>query len=114
MSLTDLKCKAAKPREKPFKIFDGEGLYLKITPTGSKLWGLKYYFAGKEKLLSIGPYPQVSLTEARTAKLSAKKLLAAHQDPSLVKQETKKLAEQNSNQTFEGVAREWLEKKKAT
>ena len=112
MSLTDLKCKSSKPREKPYKLADAGGLYLKITPSGSKLWGLKYRFGGKEKLLSIGPYPRVSLLEARDARENAKKLIAAHQDPSLVKQETRRLAEESSDNSFEAVARAWLTKHK--
>ncbi len=68
MSLTTKTCEAAKPALKPQKLTDGQGLYLEIMPTGSKYWRLKYRFAGKEKRLALGVYPEVSLVEARGKK----------------------------------------------
>ena len=80
--LTEIICKTAKPREKAYKLFDGGGLYLEITPTGSKLWRLKYRsIDGKEKRASFGPYPLISLKEAREKRDEAKKLIANNQDP---------------------------------
>jgi hypothetical protein len=65
MSLSDAKARNAKPRTKPYKIADVEGLFLFVMPSGSKYWRLKYFFAGKEKLLALGVYPEVSLADAR-------------------------------------------------
>ena len=65
MSLSDAKVRNAKPRPKPYKIADGEGLFLLIMPSGSKYWRLRYFFAGKEKLLALGVYPDINLAEAR-------------------------------------------------
>ena len=64
-SLSDAKVRNAKPRTKPYKIADGEGLFLVVMPSGSKYWRLKYFFAGKEKLLALGVYPEVTLADAR-------------------------------------------------
>ena len=73
---TELALRNAKPRTKPFKISVGAGLYLLVKSSGIKLWRLAYRFGGKQKLLSFGPYPSVSLVEAREARDAAKKLLA--------------------------------------
>ena len=81
MPLTDRQIKNAKPADKAYKLADGGGLYLQVTPAGGKLWRLKYRVGGKEKLLSIGKYPLISLLEAREAAESARRLLAAGQDP---------------------------------
>ena len=76
-SLSDAKARNAKPRPKPYKISDGEGLFLLIMPSGSKYWRLKYFFAGKEKLLALGVYPEVTLADARERRAQARKVLAA-------------------------------------
>jgi integrase len=112
ISLSDAKVRNAKPRTKPYKIADGEGLFLLIAPTGSKYWRLKYFFAGKEKLLALGVYPEVNLADARDRRSQARKVLAAGQDPALVKKEAKRLAISKSENAFEVVAREWFEKRK--
>jgi hypothetical protein len=65
MPLSDLKIKKAKPREKPYKLADGGGLYLLVKPNGSKLWRQKYRYHGKERILAHGQYPDVSLSQAR-------------------------------------------------
>lgn len=65
MSLSDAGVRNAKPADKPFKLFDGGGLFLLVNPTGSRVWRLKYRVDGREKLLTIGPYPAVSLAKAR-------------------------------------------------
>ena len=67
MKLSDVQCRKAAPREKAYKMADGQGLYLHVSSTGHKSWRLKYRFGGKEKLLTIGPYPEVSLGDARDA-----------------------------------------------
>jgi len=112
MSLSDAKARNAKPRTKPYKIADGEGLFLLITPSGSKYWRLKYFFAGKEKLLALGVYPDVTLADARDRRAQARKILAARNDPGEAKKEVKRLATLKSTNAFETVAREWFEKRK--
>ncbi len=81
MALTDIKVKTAKPKEKPYKLADGGGMYLLINTNGSKYWRMKYRFAGKEKMLSIGVYPDVTLADARenAAKPEKSSLLEAIQ-----------------------------------
>jgi integrase len=109
MSLSDTKVRNAKPRAKPFKIADGEGLFLLITPAGSKYWRLKYFFAGKERLLALGVYPEITLSDARERRFQARKVLAAGNDPSETKKEAKRLVALKTANSFEVVAREWLE-----
>lgn len=111
MALTDVKVKTAKPKEKPYKLADGGGMYLLINASGSKYWRMKYRFAGKEKMLSIGVYPDVSLADAREKRSEARKILAAGNDPGEAKKE-KKIAQQMSlKNTFEAIAREWHQTK---
>lgn len=109
MKLTDSKIKAAKPKEKSYKMFDGGGLYLEILPTSKKLWRLKYYFLKKEKRISFGAYPLVSLSDARTKRDEAKRLLLQDIDPSTQRKENKIQATRNSENTFKAVALEWLD-----
>ena len=71
--LTELKIKQAKPKEKQYKLTDGEGMYLRIYPNGSKYWQLQYWFEGKQKVLSFGAWPEVGLTEAREKRVEARK-----------------------------------------
>lgn len=110
-ALTDIKIKAAKSLEKPCKLSDSGGLYLLVNRNGSKYRRLKYRFAGKEKTLSIGVYPQVTLAEARNQRDEAKKLLAQNKDPSEEKQLAKLEKYLSSESTFEAVAREWHKSK---
>ena len=98
--LTDIQVKNAKPNEKELKLFDGKGLYLLITPSGGKLWRLKYRFKGKEKKLSLGSYPEISLLGARHKRDEARELIAQGIDPRSQKHEKR-------NENFEEVAREW-------
>jgi integrase len=112
MSLSDAKVRNAQPRIKPYKIADGEGLFLLITPAGGKYWRLKYFFAGKEKLLALGVYPDVTLGDARHRRAQARKVLAAGNDPGEARKEAKRLAVSKSGNAFEVVAREWLEMRK--
>ncbi len=121
--LTDIKIKQTKPREKQFKLFDGNGLYLLVTPKGGKYWRLKYRFGGKEKTLAFGTYPEISLKGcflesgdanswvdgARDLCIRARKQVAAGIDPGEEKK-AKKLAVNKSESSFEVVAREWHEK----
>lgn len=112
MKLSDIKCKSLKPKAKSYKVSDGGGLYLEITPAGSKCWRMKYRMNGKEKRLSLGQYPAISLGEAREGREVAKKLLANGTDPSAFKQEQKKEAARCVGNTFELIARQWHETKK--
>ena len=106
MPLTDTKIRTIKPAEKPRKLFDGGGLFLLVTPTGGKLWRLKYRFGGVEKLLAIGAYPQISLAEARQKRDQASALMLNGIDPNEVKKAQKAAGTQEA-ETFEVIAREW-------
>jgi integrase len=112
MSLSDAKVRNAKPKTKPYKITDGEGMFLLVAPSGSKYWRLKYVFAGKEKLLALGVYPEVSLGDARERRLHARKTLAAGNDPGEAKKEAKRVAVLKTENAFETLAREWFEQRK--
>jgi integrase len=108
MTLTDVAIRKIRPEPKPIKVFDGHGLYLQVTPTGGKLWRMKYRFAKKEKLLSFGQYPTVSLKDARDRCFEARQKLANGIDPGAVHK-----AEQEAQKgavSFEAVAREHIEK----
>lgn len=113
MPLTDIVCKSSKPSEKARKISDEKGLYLEITPNGSKYWRLKYRFAGKEKRLAFGVYPEVSLAEARERRDEARKLLRNGVDPSQLKKEIKQQNKVKSENSFYQIATEWHETKKS-
>lgn len=89
MALTELQAKKAKVRGKPYKLTDGGGMCLLINPNGAKYWRVSYRFAGKQKTLSLGVYPDVSLTDARTHRDDARNLLANGIDPSAVRQAQK-------------------------
>jgi integrase len=114
MSLCDLDCRHAKPKEKPYRLTDSGGLCLDILPTGKRIWRLRYYFFGKEKLFTIGQYPALSLVKAREQRDIAKEAIANGIDPSEEKQEQKRLARFKGTQTFELVATEWFERYKDT
>ncbi|WP_109476689.1 integrase arm-type DNA-binding domain-containing protein [Paraburkholderia sp. C35] len=112
MSLTDVEIKQAKPREKLYKIFDERGLYIEVSPTGGKWWRFKYRIDGKEKRLSLGVYPDVSLSKAREKRDAARKLVADGVDPSVQRKAQKQAkADANAN-SFEVVTREFLQKRK--
>jgi integrase len=107
MPLKDLTVRNVKPLAKPFKLSDGGGLYLLVQPTGSKLWRLAYRFAGKQKTLALGVYPQVSLEDARRGRDEAKKLLARGVDPSAQRKADKHARKED---TFRAVAEEVISK----
>lgn len=111
MPLTDIKVKTAKPMDKAYKLTDGGGMYLLVKPNGSKYWRLKYRFVGKEKMLSIGVYPDVSLADARQKRDEARKVLAAGGDPGEVKKADKLAQKLSTENTFEAIAREWHKQK---
>ena len=79
--LTELSIKQSKPKGKQYKITDGEGMYLRIHPNGSKYWQLQYWFEGKQKILSLGVWPEVSLTQAREKRVEARKIIKQGIDP---------------------------------
>lgn len=114
MALTDTAVRNAKPASKPAKLFDERGLFLIVTPAGGKWWRLRYNFDGKEKLLSLGTYPDVSLKDAREKRDSARKLLAAGIDPGEHRKATKTARVERAANSFEVIAREWFEKNRGT
>ena len=111
MPLTDLEIRRSKPREKPYTLNDGSGLSLLIEPNGSKGWRFRYRFDGKPKMLSLGTYPLVSLTDARQKRDEAKKLVASGINPSDVRKRDKQERQNEIGNTFEAIAREWYEKR---
>jgi integrase len=111
MALNNTAILAAKPRAKPYKLFDGGGLYLSIEPTGGKLWRLKYRYAGKERKLSFGNFPDLGLKDARAKRDVARQLLAIGTDPGAQKRAdrlNKVLATAN---TFQAIAEEFIAKR---
>ena len=108
MPLKDVTIRSVKPKERAYKLADEKGLFLFVKPNGSKSWRFKYRFAGKEKLLSIGLYPEVSLAYARDARDKARKLLIEKIDPALTKQASKRAAKLTAENSFESIAREWF------
>ena len=105
--LSDLQVSRAKPQAKQVTLFDGGGLFLLVTPTGGKLWRFKYRFGGKERLLSFGSYPEISLAEARQRRDDARKLLANDVDPGEIKKAQKQARHADSDNSFEVIARAW-------
>lgn len=106
--LTDTAIRRAKAGDKPFKLADSGGLHLYVSTVGGKLWRFRYQYGGKEKLLSLGPYPAISLIDARAARDAAKSTLREGRDPS-VQKKLRKLAHVTSTaNTFESLAREWF------
>lgn len=113
MKLSNIAIKNAKPKDKAYKMTDGDGMFLLVMPNGSKLWRFKYYFNKKEKGFSLGTYPEVSLARAREKRLEARRLISEGIDPGVVKQEKKRDKLINAGNTFEAVARQWHDKKKS-
>ena len=109
MALSDMKIRGAKTSDKQVKLFDGGGLFLLVTPSGGKLWRLKYRHEGKEKLLSLGAYPEISLADARQRRDEARKQVAHGIDPGAVRK-AQKQAVTEETETFEVIAREWHSK----
>ena len=110
MPLTDLKIKNLKPKDKPYKVSDFDGLYVLVNPNGSRLWRFKYRLNGKEGLLSLGAYPAISLLQARQLRDEARAQVAVEIDPSEVKREKAALIKQKHANTFESVAENYLNK----
>lgn len=105
MALTDIKVRTAKPTDKQYKLTDGNGMHLLVHPNGSRYWRLQYRYGGKQKMLALGVYPDVSLADARARRDEARKLLANGIDPGDKKKNDK--VEQEEARTFEQLAIEW-------
>jgi integrase len=110
--LSDAKVRNARPKGKDYKLADGGGLYLMVSSTGGKLWRFKYRYGGKEKLLSLGAYPVVGLSDARRRRDDAKKLLESGVDPTINRKATKAARNEAAANSFETVAREFHGHKK--
>ena len=113
MALTDVQLKNTRPQSAPFKISDGDGMYLLVQPNGGKYWRFNYRFSGKQKTLALGTYPDVSLVNARKKRAHARELLAG--DPPIDPMQQRKTNERNAaifaSNTFEHIALEWWEAK---
>lgn len=112
--LNDLQVRSAKSKEKDYKLGDSSGLYLFVTKSGGKLWRLKFRVDGKEKTLSFGKYPEISLAQARELRDQARKTHAQGIDPSLLKKHAKLKSSTNADLTFQKVAEDWFEIKART
>lgn len=113
MRLADTAVRNAKPGEKPFKMYDERGLFLIVTPAGGKWWRFRYNFDGKEKLLSLGTYPDVTLKEAREKRDAARKLIAQGIDPGAERKADRAAVAALTENCFEAVCRDWLHKRKS-
>lgn len=112
MPLTDTAIRKLKPVDKAQRLFDGGGMYLEVAKSGGKWWRLKYRFEGKEKLLSLGTYPDTGLAAARDKRDNARKLLASGVDPGEHRKAEKAAGVEKSANSFEVVAREWFGKQR--
>jgi integrase len=109
MALTDTEARRAKPTTKPYKLADSGGLFLAVMPAGGKLWRWKYRFDGKEKLMALGGYPEVSLADVRNRHVEGRRLLAAGVDPMARRMAAKAALQEQSGTTFEAIAALWME-----
>lgn len=114
MALTDIQVKNAKPKSTPIKLSDGDWMYLLVQPNGAKYWRFNYRFAGKQKTLALGTYPDVSLGAARKKRTAARELLASDPpiDPMKQRKDDRREEERLAEHTFENIAREWWENKR--
>lgn len=110
MALTDTAIRNAKPREKDYKLADGGGLYLLVTPAGGRLWRLKYRADGVERKLAIGKYPAVTLADARKARDAARAKSSAGDDPAAIKRRERVARRLAAGTTFGAVALDYIEK----
>ena len=111
MGLTIKEINAAKPKSQPYRLSDGNGLLLQITPNGTKLWRMRYRFGGKEKMISLGHYPDVSLRTARERRDRERSLLSQGTDPSEARQSNQREAEARTANTFAAAAAAWYDQK---
>ncbi len=108
MPLTDLKLRNAKPAKEPYRLADGAGLYIWVTPSGGRLWRWKYRFEGKEKLMSLGKYPDVPVAAARERHAAARRALAEGTDPMAERKASKVAQRVSEESSFATVAGKWL------
>ena len=111
MPLNALQIRSFQPEITPYKKTDERGLYLEVFPNGSKLWRLKYNFAGKQKRIALGAWPEVSLQAARLERDELRLRIAKGEDPALTRKKSKATAKISAANTFESVAREYIENK---
>lgn len=109
MPLNDMAARQAKPRERPYKLSDANGLHLLVNPTGSKLWRLQYRIAGKQKTLAVGAYPAITLAKAREQRDAARTLIVNGIDPSASQKRAKREEKLRNQNTIEAVARRWIQ-----
>jgi integrase len=107
MPLSAIKIRNAKPQAKPYKLTDGEGMFLLVHPNGGKYWRFKYRFGGRERVLALGTYPGVDIAEARERRAQARKELRDGNDPGVIKKAVKRQVAVKGKNTFEVVALEW-------
>lgn len=112
MPLTDSTVRHAQPREKSYKMADSQGLYIQIMPSGGKHWKMKYRFEGREKKLSFGEYPRVSLREARNQRDEARNMLTKGIDPAYEKKRNKLRAYAAAGNSFTDISREYCDKRR--
>lgn len=112
MPLSEPQIRAARPRERAYKMFDSGGLYLQVTPSGGKLWRMRFKVDGKEKVLALGAYPKTGLRDARQARNDAQERLDEGVDPAAERQQQKASVVEASERTFKVVALEWHELRK--
>lgn len=106
MPVTAIQLRAAKPKERPYRITDGRGLYVEVVPTGAKYWRLKYRYGGKEKRLAMGVYPDVGIKAARASADQARRHLAGGTDPGLIMRQAKRERLISLENTFQSIARD--------
>ena len=111
MALTDTAIRNAKPKEKPYKVSDSQGLYLLVNPRGSKLWRVKYRMNGVERKLALGSYPEITLAEARSARDAARRQVANAVDPNFAKRQARIEASMRAENSFAKVAEELIAKR---
>ncbi|MBN8542827.1 MAG: integrase arm-type DNA-binding domain-containing protein [Alphaproteobacteria bacterium] len=107
MFLSETAVRNAKPKSKLYRLKDGDGLFLQVHPSKAKYWRLRYFFYGKENVLALGTYPEVSLAEAREKRLQARKLLASGIDPNAKKREDKQRVMLDAKNSLRAVAADW-------
>ena len=111
MTLSDALIRQAKPKEKPYKLSDGNGLILLVTLSGSRLWQVRYRFNAKENIVALGAYPDISLKQARELRDTARKKLALGIDPNAEKKREALTVSLAAASTFQAVAQEFINKK---
>jgi hypothetical protein len=109
MVLTDTAIRETKPRQKAFKMFDRNGLFLLVNPGGSKRWRWRYRFDSKEKLMALGEYPLVNVEQARELHFAVRKTLAAGIDPMAERKAEAEAKQREAENSFEKIARKWWE-----